>query len=87
LTVWKHYATYKGIDPKHIAQRIKLTEMLSWKSLFILMRLSMCRSTKSPTGVNLRGRSAKNMKLLLNNSHLEPQDVRLQRHRSGDDLE
>jgi hypothetical protein len=36
LTVWKHCATYKGIDPKHVAQRIKLTEMLSWKSLFIL---------------------------------------------------
>jgi hypothetical protein len=42
---------------------------------------------KSSAGVNPQGRSAKKVKLLLNNSHLEPQAMRLQRHHGDDDLE
>jgi hypothetical protein len=41
-----------GTDPKHITQRVKLIEILSWKSLFISSRLSMRQSMKSSTGVN-----------------------------------
>jgi hypothetical protein len=66
---------------------VKLIDMLSYESLFALSRLSMRRSMKSPTGVNPQGRSAEKVKLLLNDSHLKPQDVRLQRHRGDDDLE
>jgi hypothetical protein len=69
-----------GTDPKYVVRRVKLTEMLSCECLFIPSRLSTCQSTKSSVGVNPQGRSAKNMKLLLNDSHLEPQAVRLQRH-------
>jgi hypothetical protein len=75
------------MDPKHVAQRIKLTEMPSCESLFILTRLSTRQSTTSSAGVNPLGRSAEKVKLLLNNSHLEPQAIRLQRHREDDDLE
>jgi hypothetical protein len=35
-------------------------------------------------GVNLHG-SAEKMKLLLNSSHLEPQAVKMPRHRGDDD--
>jgi hypothetical protein len=65
-----------GTYPKYVVRRIKLTEMLSCECLFIPSRLS----TKSSVGVNPQGRSAKNMKLLLNDCHLEPQAVRPQRH-------
>jgi hypothetical protein len=54
--------------------------------MFILSQLSSCRSTNSPVGVNPHG-SAEKVKLLLNSSHLEPQAVKLQRHRGDDDLE
>jgi hypothetical protein len=87
LTVLKPCATYTGTDPKHVARRVNLTEMLSWESLFILSRLSTCRSTKSSAGVNPQGRNAKKVKLLLKNSHLEPQAVRSQCLRGDDDLE
>jgi hypothetical protein len=71
---------------RHVTQRVKLTEMINWESLFISSRLSSCRSMNSPVGVNQHG-SAENVKLLLNNSHLEPQDVKTQHHRRDDDLE
>jgi hypothetical protein len=61
--------------------------MLSWESLFALSRLSTRRSMKSYTGVNPQVRSTKKVKLLLNDSHLEPQAVRPQHHRGDDDLE
>jgi hypothetical protein len=38
-------------------------------------------------GVNLHGRSTKKVKLLLNDSHLEPHAVRPQHHHRDDDLE
>jgi hypothetical protein len=66
---------------------VKLTEMLSWESLFIPSRLSTRRSTKSSAGVNPQGRSTEKVKLLLNGSHLEPQTMRPQRHHRDDDLE
>jgi hypothetical protein len=59
-----------------IAQRVKLTQMLSWKNLFISSRLSTRRSTKSSVGVNPQGRSMEKVKLLLNGSHIKPQIVR-----------
>jgi hypothetical protein len=50
--------------------------------------LSMHRSTKSLVGENPQGRSTKKvMLLLLNDNHLEAQDVRLPPHRGDDDLE
>jgi hypothetical protein len=61
--------------------------MLSWESLFIPLRLSTRQSTKLSTGVNPQWRSAENVKLLLNDSHLEPQALRLQHHHVDDDLE
>jgi hypothetical protein len=61
-------------NPKHVTQRVKLTEKLSWESLFILSWLSTRRSMEK-------------VKQLLNGSHLEPQAVRLQRHHRDDDLE
>jgi hypothetical protein len=76
-----------GTDHKHVARRVKLTDMLSWESLFTLSRLSARRSTKSPAGVNPQGRSTEKVELLLSGSHLKPQDVRLQRHHGDDDLE
>jgi hypothetical protein len=87
LTVHNPWATYMGTDPKHVARRVKLTEMESWESMFIPPRLSTRRSTKSSTGVNPQGRSAEQVKLLLNGSHLEPQDVGSQHYRGDDDLE
>jgi hypothetical protein len=65
---------------------VKLTEMLNWESLFILSRLSSCRSTNSLVGVNSH-RSTEKVKLLLNNSHVEPQAVKPPRHREDDDSE
>jgi hypothetical protein len=62
------------------------TEMLNWESLFILSRLSSCRSTNSPVGVNPHG-STEKVKLLLNNNHLEPQSVKPSRHHGDDDSE
>jgi hypothetical protein len=61
-------------------------EMLNWESLFILSRLSSCRSTNSPVGVNPHG-SAEKVKLLLNSSHLEPQVMKPPHHRGDDDSE
>jgi hypothetical protein len=72
LIVRNPWATNKGTDPKHIARRVKLTEMLSWESLFIPSRLSTCQSTKSSVGVNPQGRSAEKMKLLLSDSPFDP---------------
>jgi hypothetical protein len=81
LTVQKVWVTYMGTDPKHVTRRVKFTDMLNWESLFALSRLSTHRSTKSSTGVNPQGRSTEKVKLLLNDSHLEPQAVRPQCHR------
>jgi hypothetical protein len=75
-----------GTDPKHIARRVKLTSMISWERLFALSWLSARWSMKSSAGVNPQGRSAGKVKLLLSGSHLEPQDVRPQRHCGDDDL-
>jgi hypothetical protein len=86
LTVQKPWATNKETDPKHVARKVKLTEMLSWESLFIPSRLSAHQSMKSSVGVNPQGRSAAKVKLLLNVSHIEPQAVRLQLHHGDDDL-
>jgi hypothetical protein len=49
--------------------------------------LSTHWSMKSYAGVNPQRRSTEKVKLLLNNSHLEPQIVRPQRHHGDDDLE
>jgi hypothetical protein len=56
---------------RHVTRRVKLTETLNWKNLFIPSRLSSCRSTNSPVGVNPHG-SAEKAKLLLNSSLLKP---------------
>jgi hypothetical protein len=87
LTVQKVWAIYTETDPKHVARRVKLTDMLCWESLFTPLRLSTCWSAKSSVGVNLQGRSTGKVKLLLNDSHLKPQVVRPQRHHRDDDLE
>jgi hypothetical protein len=75
-----------GNGSRHVTRRVKLIETLNWESLFIPSRLSSCQSMNSPVGVNLHG-SMEKVKLLLNGSHLEPQAVKLQRHRGDDDLE
>jgi hypothetical protein len=75
-----------GNGYRHITQRVRLTEVLNWESLFIPSRLSSYRSTNSPVGVNPHG-SAEKVKLLPNNSHLEPRAVKPQRPRGNDDLE
>jgi hypothetical protein len=85
LTVRKPWATYTGTDPKHVTRRVKLTEMLNWESLFIPSRLSSCRSTNTPVGVNPH-RCEEKVKLLLNSSHLEPQVVKPQYHHRDDDF-
>jgi hypothetical protein len=85
LTVWKPWVAY-GNGSRHVTRRVKLIETLNWESLFIPSRLSSCQSMNSPVGVNLHG-SMEKVKLLLNGSHLEPQAVKLQRHRGDDDLE
>jgi hypothetical protein len=73
LIVRKVWATYTETNYKHVARRVKLIDMLNWESLFVPSWLSTRRSTKSFAGVNPQGRSTKKVKLLLNNSHLEPQ--------------
>jgi hypothetical protein len=75
-----------GNRSRHVTRRAKLIEMLNWESLFIPPRLSSCRSTNSPVGVNPHG-SAEKVKLLLNSSHLEPQAVNPPRHHGDDDPE
>jgi hypothetical protein len=75
-----------GNGSRHVTRRVKLMETLNWESLFILSRLSSCRSTNSPVGVNLHG-SAEKVKLLLNSSHLEPQAMKPPCHRGDDDSE
>jgi hypothetical protein len=70
---------------RHVTQRVKLIETLNWESLFIPSRLSSCRSTNSPVGVNPHG-SEEKVKLLLNSSHLEPQAVKPPHHRGDDDF-
>jgi hypothetical protein len=61
--------------------------MLSWESLFIPLRLSMHRSTKSSAVVNPQGRRVEKVKLLLNGSHLKPQTIMPQCYREDVDLE
>jgi hypothetical protein len=73
-------------ESRHITRMVKLTETISWERLFILSYLSSCQSTNSSVGVNPH-ESAEKVNLLVNNSHLEPQAVKPQRHREGDDLE
>jgi hypothetical protein len=87
LIVWKRWATYTETDHEHITQMVKLIEMLNWESLFILSWLSTRQSIMPSAGVNPQGRSAGKVKLLLNDTHPEPQGVRPQHHRGGDDLE
>jgi hypothetical protein len=87
LTVRKVWLTYMGTDLKHVTRRVKVIDMLSWESVFALSQLSTRRSTKSSVRVNPQERSTKKLKLLLNNSHLEPQAVRPQRHHGDDNLE
>jgi hypothetical protein len=53
----------------------------------LTLRKPTSRSTESYVGVNPHERSTEKLKLLLDSSHLEPQDVRLQRHRGADDSE
>jgi hypothetical protein len=71
---------------RHVTRRVKLTETLNSESFFIPSRLNSYRSTNSPVGVNPHGRNEK-VKLLLNNSHLEPHAVKIPRHRGDDDSE
>jgi hypothetical protein len=75
-----------GNGSRHVTRRAKLTETLNWESLFISSRLSSCRSTNSPVGVNQHG-SEEKVKLLLNNSYLKPQAVKPPHHHRDDDLE
>jgi hypothetical protein len=75
-----------GNRSKHVTRRVKLAEMLNWESLFIPSWLSICRSTYSSVGVNPH-RSTEKVKLLLNDSHLEPQAVRPQRPRGDNNME
>jgi hypothetical protein len=63
---------------RHVIQRVKLIETLNWESLFILSWLSSYQSMNSSVGVHLHG-STEKVKLLLNDSHLEPQAMRPQR--------
>jgi hypothetical protein len=60
--------------------------MLNWENLFILSRLSSCRSTNSPVGVNPYA-SVEKVKLLLNSNHLEPQAVKPPHHRGDNNSE
>jgi hypothetical protein len=71
---------------RHVPRRVKLTETLNWESLFIPSRLSSCRSTNSPVGVNPH-ESMEKVKLLLDSNHLEPQAVKPPRHHGDDDSE
>jgi hypothetical protein len=71
---------------RHITRRVKLTETLNWKSLFIPLWLSSCWSTNSPIGVNPH-ESAEKVKLLLSSSHLNLQAVKPPCHHGDDDSE
>jgi hypothetical protein len=71
---------------RHVTRRVKLTETLNWESLFIPSWLSSCRSTSSSVVVNPHG-STKDVKLLLNGSHLEPQAMRPPRPHGDDNME
>jgi hypothetical protein len=71
---------------RHVIRMVKLIKTVNWESLFIPSRLSRYRSTNSPMGVNSHG-SVKKVKLLLNDSHPEPQAVKPQHHRGYVDLE
>jgi hypothetical protein len=71
---------------RHVTRIVKLIETLNWESLFIPSWLSSYRSTNSLVGVNPHG-SMEKVKLLVNNSHLEPQAVRPPRHHGDDDSE
>jgi hypothetical protein len=71
---------------RYVTRRVKLTEMLNWESLINPSWLSSCRSTNSSLGVNPHG-SAEKVKLLLNNSHLEPQAMKPPHHHGDDDSE
>jgi hypothetical protein len=75
------------MDPKYIARRGKLIEILSKESLFILSRLSTCHSMKLSVRVNPQEKSIEKVKLLLNGSHLKSRPVRPQRHHRDDHLE
>jgi hypothetical protein len=75
-----------GNGSRHVTRRVKLTETLNWESLFILSRLSSCRSTNSHVGVNPH-ESAEKVKLLLNNRHLKPQAVKPPHHHGDDNSE
>jgi hypothetical protein len=75
-----------GNGSRHVTRRVKLTEILNWESLLIPSWLSSCRSMNSSVGVNPHG-SIKKVKMLLNDSHLEPQVVRPPHHRGDDDIE
>jgi hypothetical protein len=75
-----------GNEFRHVTRRVKLIEMFNWESLFILSRLSSCRSMNSSVGVNPHG-STEKVKLLLNSSHLEPQAVSPQCHHGDDNME
>jgi hypothetical protein len=71
---------------RHVTRSVKLTETINWESLFIPSRLSSCQSTNSHVRVNPHG-STEKVKLLLNNSHLEPQVVKPPHHHGDDDSE
>jgi hypothetical protein len=72
LTVWKPWVIYTGTNPRHVGRRVKLTETLSWESLSIPSRLGTRQSMESHAGVNSQWKSVEKVKLLLNDSHLEP---------------
>jgi hypothetical protein len=71
---------------RHVTRRVKFTETLNSENFFIPSRLNSCRSMNSHVGVNSHG-SKEKVKLLLNNSHLEPQTVKPPHHHKDDDLE
>jgi hypothetical protein len=75
-----------GNGSRHVTRRVKLIETLNWESLFISLWLSTCWSTNSSVGVNPHG-STEKVKLLVNDSHLEPQAVRSQHPRRDDNME
>jgi hypothetical protein len=55
---------------RHVTRRVKLVETVNWENLFIPPRLSSCRSTNSPVGVNSH-ESIEKIKLLPNSNHPE----------------
>jgi hypothetical protein len=75
-----------GNESRHVTRRVKLTKALNWESLFIPSWVSSCWSTNSSMGVKPH-QSMEKVKLLLNDSHLKPQAVRLPHHHGDDDME